>query len=57
MSRSPFVLAKVSLFDTCPTRSSVLALAVTCAILLLIYVLTVFYFVMRKWIRPAKTIR
>ncbi|XP_018027101.1 uncharacterized protein LOC108682449 isoform X5 [Hyalella azteca] len=48
---------KVNLFETCPTRSSVLALAVTCAILLLIYVLTVFYFVMRKWIRPQKSLR
>lgn len=49
--------ADVTLFETCPTRSSVLALAVTCAILLLIYVLTVFYFVMRKWFRPPKNIR
>ncbi|XP_063872644.1 uncharacterized protein LOC135107016 isoform X1 [Scylla paramamosain] len=47
----------VTLFETCPTRSSVLALAVTCAILLLIYVLTVFYFVMRKWFRPPKSMR
>lgn len=46
--------AEVTLFETCPTRSSVLALAVTCAILLLIYVLTVFYFVMRKWSAPSK---
>ncbi|KAG7154922.1 hypothetical protein Hamer_G025185 [Homarus americanus] len=49
--------ADVTLFETCPTRSSVLALAVTCAILLLIYVLTVFYFVMRKWFRPTKNVR
>nr|XP_027218455.1 uncharacterized protein LOC113810982 isoform X1 [Penaeus vannamei] len=49
--------ADVTLFETCPTRSSVLALAVTCAILLLIYVLTVFYFVMRKWFRPSKNVR
>nr|XP_053644382.1 uncharacterized protein LOC128696968 [Cherax quadricarinatus] len=49
--------AAVTLFETCPTRTSVLALAVTCAILLLIYVLTVFYFVMRKWIRPQKGVR
>ncbi|XP_064117624.1 uncharacterized protein LOC135223045 [Macrobrachium nipponense] len=49
--------ADVTLFETCPTRSSVLALAVTCAILLLIYVLTVFYFVMRKWFRPPKNLR
>ncbi|XP_045606053.2 uncharacterized protein tyn isoform X2 [Procambarus clarkii] len=49
--------ADVTLFETCPTRSSVLALAVTCAILLLIYVLTVFYFVMRKWLRPPKNVR
>ncbi|KAB7495992.1 hypothetical protein Anas_07410 [Armadillidium nasatum] len=46
----------VTLFETCPTRSSVLALAVTCAILLLIYVLTVFYFVMRKWSTPSKRV-
>ncbi|XP_068200882.1 uncharacterized protein tyn [Palaemon carinicauda] len=49
--------ADVTLFETCPTRTSVLALAVTCAILLLIYVLTVFYFVMRKWFRPPKNLR
>ena len=47
----------VKLFDTCPTRSSVLALAVTCAILLLIYVLTVFYFIMRRWANPRKSKR
>lgn len=38
----------------CPTKTSVLALSVTCALLLLIYVCTVFYFLMRRWLSPGK---
>ena len=34
--------------DTCPTRTSVLALSVVCAMLLVIYICTMFYFCMRK---------
>lgn len=34
--------------DTCPTRTSVLALSVVCALLLVIYICTMFYFCMRK---------
>jgi len=36
--------------STCPTKTSVLALAVTCALLLLMYICTVFYFLMRRWL-------
>lgn len=39
---------------SCPTRASVLALSVTCALLLLIYVCTVFYFLLRRWMSPPK---
>jgi len=34
--------------DTCPSRTSVLALSVVCALLLVIYICTVFYFCMRR---------
>ena len=34
--------------DTCPTRTSVLALSVVCALLLVLYICTLFYFCMRK---------
>jgi hypothetical protein len=39
----------IAIFETCPTRTSVLALAVTCSLLLLIYVCSLFYFLMRRW--------
>merc|ERR1719350_1267869 len=34
--------------ENCPTRTSVLALSVVCALLLVIYICTMFYFCMRK---------
>jgi len=34
--------------DTCPSRTSVLALSVVCALLLVLYICTMFYFCMRK---------
>jgi hypothetical protein len=39
----------IAVFEVCPTRTSVLALAVTCALLLLIYLCSLFYFLMRRW--------
>ncbi len=42
--------------STCPTKTSVLALAVTCALLLLMYICTVFYFLMRRWLGPDKRV-
>lgn len=47
----------VTVFNsTCPTKTSVLALAVTCALLLLLYICTVFYFLMRRWLGPDKNV-
>lgn len=47
----------VTVFNsTCPTKTSVLALAVTCALLLLMYICTVFYFLMRRWLGPEKSV-
>lgn len=42
--------------NSCPTKTSVLALAVTCALLLLMYICTVFYFLMRRWMSPEKSV-
>ena len=48
-SSSVFSSATDSLgLDSCPTRTSVLALSVVCALLLVIYICTMFYFCMRK---------
>ena len=40
--------SEVTETDTCPTRTSVLALSVVCALLLVLYICTMFYFCMRK---------
>jgi len=40
--------SQVEEVDTCPTRTSVLALSVVCALLLVLYICTMFYFCMRK---------
>ena len=42
------MFSSVTETDTCPTRTSVLALSVVCALLLVIYICTMFYFCMRK---------
>ena len=42
------IFSSVTETDTCPTRTSVLALSVVCALLLVIYICTMFYFCMRK---------
>jgi len=42
------VFSSATEVDTCPTRTSVLALSVVCALLLVIYICTMFYFCMRK---------
>jgi len=48
-SSSVFSSATDSLgLDSCPTRTSVLALSVVCALLLVLYICTMFYFCMRK---------
>ncbi|KAL1138899.1 hypothetical protein AAG570_008961, partial [Ranatra chinensis] len=44
----------VTIVEPCPTKTSVFALGVTCALLLLIYVATVFSYYMKKWMTPRK---
>ena len=40
---------EVELLEKCPTRSSVLALSVTCALLALVYICTVFGVLTKRW--------
>jgi len=42
------IFADVTEVDTCPTRTSVLALSVVCGLLLILYICTMFYFCMRR---------
>ncbi|XP_043274615.1 uncharacterized protein tyn [Venturia canescens] len=44
----------VTIIEPCPTKTSVLALGVTCALLVLIYVSTIFCYYMKKWLTPRK---
>ncbi|CAB0044724.1 unnamed protein product [Trichogramma brassicae] len=44
----------VTIVEPCPTKTSVLALGVTCALLVLIYVSTIFCYYMKKWLTPRK---
>jgi len=48
---------EVTIFSkSCPTRTSVFALAITCALLLITYICTVFFFLMRRWLNPDKSV-
>ena len=40
---------EVELLEKCPTRSSVLALSVTCALLALVYICTLFAVLTKRW--------
>ncbi|XP_022198709.1 uncharacterized protein LOC111055743 [Nilaparvata lugens] len=44
----------VTIVEPCPTKTSVLALGVTCALLILVYITTVFSYYMKKWMSPRK---
>ncbi|KAG8249819.1 hypothetical protein J6590_012130 [Homalodisca vitripennis] len=44
----------VTIMEPCPTKASVLALGVTCALLILIYITTIFSYYMKKWMSPRK---
>lgn len=44
----------VTIIEPCPTKTSVLALGVTCALLVLLYISTVFCYYMKKWLSPRK---
>lgn len=44
----------VTIIEPCPTKTSVLALAVTCALMVLVYISTLFCYYMKKWMQPHK---
>ncbi|XP_026816574.1 LOW QUALITY PROTEIN: uncharacterized protein LOC113556053 [Rhopalosiphum maidis] len=44
----------ITIVEPCPTKTSVLALGITCMLLILIYVSTVFCYYMKKWMTPRK---
>ncbi|XP_034952252.1 uncharacterized protein tyn [Chelonus insularis] len=44
----------VTIVEPCPTKTSVLALGVTCALLVLLYISTIFCYYMKKWLSPRK---
>ncbi|XP_055644168.1 uncharacterized protein LOC129780191 [Toxorhynchites rutilus septentrionalis] len=44
----------VTIIEPCPTKTSVLALAVTCSLMVLVYMSTIFCYYMKKWIHPQK---
>lgn len=46
----------VTIIEPCPTKTSVLALGVTCALLVLLYISTLFCYYMKKWLNPGKHI-
>lgn len=46
----------VTIIEPCPTKTSVLALAVTCALMILVYISTLFCYFMKKWMQPHKII-
>lgn len=50
----PFADKTVTIVEPCPTKTSVLALGVTCALLVLLYTSTVFCCYMKKWSAPGK---
>lgn len=46
----------VTIVEPCPTKASVFALGVTCALLMLLYLVTLFSYYMKKWLAPSKMI-
>ena len=44
----------IPITEPCPTKASVLALGITCILLVLIYVITLFFYYLRKWMSPRK---
>ncbi|XP_071050814.1 uncharacterized protein [Onthophagus taurus] len=45
---------KITITEVCPTKTSVLALGVTCALLVILYISTIFCYYMKKWLNPSK---
>lgn len=57
ISRDFFIIDKtVTIIEPCPTKTSVLALAVTCALMILLYISTLFVYYMKKWMQPHKIV-
>lgn len=46
----------VTIVEPCPTKTSVLALGVTCALLVLVYISTIFCYYVKKWLSPRKSL-
>lgn len=44
----------VTIIEPCPTKTSVLALAVTCALMVFVYLCTLFCYYTKKWMSPPK---
>lgn len=51
-----FIDKTVTIIEPCPTKTSVLALAVTCALMILLYISTLFVYYMKKWMQPHKIV-
>lgn len=49
-----FIDKTVAIIEPCPTKTSVLALGVSCALLVLLYISTIFCYYMKKWLNPSK---
>lgn len=46
----------VTIIEPCATKTSVLALAITCALMVLLYIATMFVYFTKKWMQPHKIV-
>lgn len=53
-SEANFGEKTVTIVEPCPSKASVLLLGVACALLVLLYIATIFCYYMRKWLAPPK---
>ncbi|XP_049887185.1 uncharacterized protein LOC126381758 [Pectinophora gossypiella] len=53
-SETSFGEKTVTIVEPCPSKASVLLLGVACALLVLMYIATIFCYYMRKWLAPPK---
>jgi len=51
-----FPAESVDMLGPCPTRTSVLVLSVTCALLALVYVCTLFCALTKRWLSRTKPV-
>lgn len=49
-----FAEKTVTIVEPCPSKLSVMLLGVACAMLVLLYIATIFCYYMRKWMTPPK---